>query len=58
VTGSLLVLVVGVFVWIGFAYIVHWTTWVDGLRDGSGTVRSCTDRSCGIDRMPGAYGRA
>jgi len=29
VTVSLLVLVVGVFVWIGFAYIVRWTTWVD-----------------------------
>src|SRR5215207_9177283 len=29
VTASLLVLVVGVFVWIGFAYVVRWTTWVD-----------------------------
>src|SRR5215204_3052181 len=29
VTASLLVLVVGVFVWIGFVYVVRWTTWVD-----------------------------
>jgi hypothetical protein len=29
VTASLLVFVVGVFVWIGFAYVVRWTTWVD-----------------------------
>jgi hypothetical protein len=29
VTASLLVLVVGVFVWIGFAYVVRWTTSVD-----------------------------
>ena len=28
-TASLLVLIVGVFVWVGFAYIVRWTTWVD-----------------------------
>jgi uncharacterized membrane protein YdfJ with MMPL/SSD domain len=29
VTASLLVLVIGVIVWIGFAYVVRWTTWVD-----------------------------
>ena len=29
VTVSLLVLIIGVFVWIGFAYVVRWTTWVD-----------------------------
>ena len=29
VTASLLVLVIGVFVWVGFAYIVRRTTWVD-----------------------------
>jgi hypothetical protein len=29
VTVSLLVLIVGVFVWIGFAYVLRWTTWVD-----------------------------
>ena len=28
VTASLLVFVIGVFVWIGFAYVVRWTTWV------------------------------
>ena len=29
VTASLLFLVVGVFVWIGFAHVLRWTTWVD-----------------------------
>jgi hypothetical protein len=29
VTASLLVLVVGVVVWIGFVYAMRWTTWVD-----------------------------
>jgi hypothetical protein len=29
VTATLLVLVIGVFVWIGFAYVMRWTTWVD-----------------------------
>jgi hypothetical protein len=29
VTASLLVFIVGVFVWIGFAYVVRWTTTVD-----------------------------
>jgi hypothetical protein len=29
VVASLLVFVVGVFVWIGFAYVMRWTTWVD-----------------------------
>jgi hypothetical protein len=29
VTASLLFLLVGVFVWIGFAYVLRWTTWVD-----------------------------
>jgi len=29
VTASLLVFVIGVFVWVGFAYVVRWTTWVD-----------------------------
>jgi hypothetical protein len=29
VTGSLLFLVVGVFVWIGFVHVLRWTTWVD-----------------------------
>lgn len=28
-TISLLVLIVGIFVWIGFAYVLRWTTWVD-----------------------------
>src|SRR5215208_5758380 len=29
VTASLLVFVIGVFVWIGFAYVLRWTTRVD-----------------------------
>src|SRR3954452_11188599 len=29
VTASLLFLVVGVFVWIGFVHVLRWTTWVD-----------------------------
>jgi hypothetical protein len=29
VTASLLFLVVGVFVWIGFVHLLRWTTWVD-----------------------------
>jgi uncharacterized protein len=29
VTASLLVLVIGIFVWIAFAYVLRWTTWVD-----------------------------
>jgi Putative sensor len=29
VTASLLFLLVGVFVWIGFVYVLRWTTWVD-----------------------------
>lgn len=29
VTASLLVFVIGVFVWAGFAYVLRWTTWVD-----------------------------
>jgi len=28
-TISLLVLIIGVFVWIAFAYVLRWTTWVD-----------------------------
>jgi hypothetical protein len=31
VTSSLLVLIVGVFVWVGWAYVVRWTTPVDRL---------------------------
>jgi uncharacterized membrane protein YdfJ with MMPL/SSD domain len=29
VTSSLIVLVIGVFVWVAFVYVVRWTTWVD-----------------------------
>ena len=29
VTASLLFLVVGVFVWIGFVHVLRWTTWID-----------------------------
>ena len=29
VTLSLIVFIVGVFVWVGFAYAMRWTTWVD-----------------------------
>ena len=28
-TVSLIVLIIGVFVWVGFVYVVRWTTWVD-----------------------------
>src|SRR3954452_13559828 len=29
VTASLMFLVVGVFVWIGFVHVLRWTTWID-----------------------------
>jgi hypothetical protein len=29
VTASLLIFVIGAFVWVGFAYAMRWTTWVD-----------------------------
>lgn len=47
VTSSLLVLVVGVFVWIGFAHVVRWTTSVD--RALAGWRRR--------ERVPAAYRR-
>lgn len=37
VSASLLVLVVGVFVWVGFVHVTRWTTWVD--RRLAGWVR-------------------
>lgn len=37
VTSSLLVLVAGVFVWIGFVHVLRWTTWVD--RSAAGWQR-------------------
>jgi hypothetical protein len=34
VTASLLPLVVGVFVWIGFVHVLRWTTWIDRMLAG------------------------
>jgi hypothetical protein len=45
VTASLLFLVVGVFVWIGFVLVLRWTTWVD--RTLAGWQRH--------ERVPAAY---
>jgi hypothetical protein len=47
VTASFLVLVIGVFVWIGFAYVMRWTTWVD--RRLAGWQRK--------ERVPAVYRR-
>ena len=47
VTASLLFLVVGVFVWIGFVHVLRWTTWVD--RRLAGWQRH--------ERVPAAYRR-
>jgi hypothetical protein len=47
VTASLLFLVVGVFVWIGFVHVLRWTTWID--RRLAGWQRH--------ERVPGAYRR-
>src|SRR5512132_2286602 len=52
VTASLLVLVIGVFVWVGFAYIVRWTTWVD--RRLAGWQRR--ERVRAVYRSPAARG--
>jgi hypothetical protein len=52
VTASLLVLVIGVFVWIGFAYVLRWTTWVD--RRLAGWQRK--DRVSAVYRRPAARG--
>ena len=52
VTASLLVLVIGVFVWVGFAYIVRWTTWVD--RRLAGWQRK--ERVRAVYRRPAARG--
>jgi len=48
VTASLLFLVVGVFVWVGFAHVLRWTTWVD--RKLAGWQRH--------ERVPAVYRRA
>src|SRR3954454_17110170 len=47
VTASLLFLVVGVFVWIGFVHVLRWTTWID--RRLAGWQRHA--------RVPAAYRR-
>jgi uncharacterized membrane protein YdfJ with MMPL/SSD domain len=52
VTASLLVVVIGVFVWVGFAYIVRWTTWVD--RRLAGWQRK--ERVRAVYRRPAARG--
>ena len=52
VTVSLLVFVVGVFVWVGFVYVVRWTTWVD--RRLAGWQRH--ERVEAVYRRPAARG--
>jgi hypothetical protein len=52
VTASLLVLVVGVFVWIGFVYVMRATTWVD--RRLAGWQRH--ERLRAVYRRPAARG--
>lgn len=52
VTVSVLVLFIGVFVWIGFAYLVRWTTWVD--RRLAGWQRG--ERVQAVYRRPHARG--
>jgi Putative sensor len=52
VTAPLLVLVIGVFVWVGFAYIVRWATWVD--RRLAGWQRN--ERLRAVYRRPTARG--
>jgi len=52
VTASLLFLVVGVFVWIGFAHALRWTTWVD--RRLAGWQRH--ERVPAVYRRPAARG--
>ena len=47
VTASLLILVFGVFVWVGFVYVLRWTTWVD--RRLAGWQRG--------ERVPAVYRR-
>lgn len=43
VTASLLIFVVGAFVWVGFAYVLRWTTWVD--RELAGWQRDAPVRA-------------
>jgi Putative sensor len=52
VTASLLVVVIGVFVWVGFAYIVRWTTCID--RRLAGWQRK--ERVRAVYRRPAARG--
>jgi hypothetical protein len=52
VTASLLFLVVGVFVWIGFVHVLRWTTWVD--RKLPGWQRH--ERVPAVYRRPAARG--
>ena len=40
VTASLLFLVIGVFVWIGFVHVMRWTTGIANASDGSATSAS------------------
>ena len=47
VTASLLFLVIGVFVWIGFVHVLRWTTWID--RKLAGWQRH--------ERVPAVYRR-
>ena len=56
VTVSLLVLIIGVFVWVGFAYVVRWTTWVDRRTAGSpdGSAASPCGRSIAVRTLAGS----
>ena len=51
-TASLIVLIIGVFVWVGFVYVVRWTTWVD--RRLAGWQRH--ERIQAVYRRPAAPG--
>jgi hypothetical protein len=52
VTASLFLLVIGIFVWVGFVYVVRWTTWVD--RRLAGWQRH--ERLPAVYRRPAARG--
>jgi hypothetical protein len=51
-TLSLIVLIIGVFVWVGFVYVVRWTTWID--RPLAGWRRH--ERIPAVYRRPAAPG--
>ena len=51
-TVSLIIFIIGVFVWVGFVYVVRWTTWVD--RSLAGWQRG--ERVAASYRRPPARG--